>query len=46
MNSDQQTLFQVSNHSNLGKDFEREMRATHDWYRLQGWADVVKNPTE
>lgn len=44
--SRQNTLFAVANHSNLGKGFEKDLAATHDWYRLQRWADVVKNPSE
>jgi hypothetical protein len=39
-NRDQLSLFSVGNHSNLGRAFERELEGVHDWYRLQGWADV------
>ena len=40
----QKSLFQVANHSNQGKDFEKQLEAVHDWYRLQGLADVRKIP--
>jgi len=42
----QGALFSVTSHSNLGKGFERELRATHDWYRMNGTADVIQNPNE
>jgi penicillin-binding protein-related factor A (putative recombinase) len=37
----------VSRHvdrSNLGRGFEKELDAVHEWYRAQGWADIVQNP--
>lgn len=42
----QGAFFKRANHSNLGKEFEAELSAVHDWYRMQGWADVVQNPNE
>lgn len=42
----QQTLFPVAAHSGRGLEWERELEAVHHWYRLQGWADIVKNPCE
>lgn len=34
-----------TNHSNLGRGFEKELAAVHEWYRLQGLADIEKNPS-
>lgn len=36
----------VADHSNLGRDWENQLAATHEWYRRQRWADIVKNPSE
>lgn len=33
-----------ANHSNQGAWWEKQLEAAHDWYRLQGWADVRKVP--
>lgn len=35
-----------SAHANLGRSWERELEAVHDLYRLEGKADVVKNPND
>jgi recombination protein U len=35
-----------ANHSNLGRDWERELESVHDFYRASGRADIVKNPHE
>lgn len=42
----QQEIFKRGNHANLGRSFERELEATHEWYRAQNLADVIKNPNE
>lgn len=39
----QPNLFKVANHSNLGKDWEKQLEALHDFYRLRRLCDVVKN---
>lgn len=44
MTSEQQKLFNVANHSNLGKEFEEELAAVHALYLRQGVVDVVQNP--
>lgn len=45
MNPNQQKLFNVFDHSNLGLKFELDLEAAHDWYQRQGWADVRKIPS-
>jgi recombination protein U len=35
-----------ADHRNLGKNFEAEIEAVNDFYRMQGIVDVVKNPNE
>ena len=42
----QNTLPGISraNHSNLGRDFERELETAHDIYRIRGIADIRKIP--
>lgn len=45
MRNTQQTLFGVADHANMGIEFEKELETAHDWYRLQGWADVRKIPS-
>jgi recombination protein U len=35
-----------ANKASLGKEWENELNATHEWYRLQGLADIVKNEHE
>lgn len=44
MSDDQQILFDRADHANLGREWEQELEAVHDWYRLQRRADIVKNP--
>lgn len=44
MNDDQRQLFKRADHANLGRDWEDELSAVHDWYRMSGKADIVKNP--
>jgi len=46
MPEDQQKLFNRADHANLGRDWENELSAVHDWYRLSGKADIVKNPSD
>lgn len=46
MNNNQGRLFDVTDHSNRGLSTEKQLIAAHDYYRLQGIADVVKNPSE
>ena len=46
MNDDQQKLFNRADHANLGRDWEAELETVHEWYRLSGKADIVKNPHE
>jgi recombination protein U len=46
MTADQQKLFNRADHSNRGREFENELMAVHDFYRLQRLADIVKNPSE
>lgn len=45
---DQQALpgIRRADHSNLGKDWEAQLEAVHEFYRLQARADIVKNPVE
>ena len=43
--SNQQNLFGVADHSNLGKKWEADLEATHDWYRMQRLVDVRKIPS-
>lgn len=46
-NSSQANLpgVEVADHSNRGLQWEKEIEAVNDFYRLQGTADVVKNPS-
>ncbi len=39
-------MFRRSNHSNLGVDWEAQLIAIHDVYRLRGVCDIVLNPRE
>lgn len=43
----QRELFRTAraDHSNRGRGFEMELAAVHDWYRMQGKADIVQNPS-
>lgn len=34
----------ATNHANRGKEFENELKATHEFYLLRGLADIVQNP--
>jgi len=42
----QKSLFKRSDHANRGRSFELELMTVHDMYRMQGKADIVKNPSE
>jgi recombination protein U len=42
----QKALFQRADHSNRGREWENQLKAVHDWYRLAGKADVIQNPNE
>jgi penicillin-binding protein-related factor A (putative recombinase) len=44
--TEQQEMFKRANHANLGKGFEAELSAVHDWYRMQGIVDIVKNASD
>src|SRR5438045_1599613 len=46
MGKNQHMLFGRADHSNLGRAWENELEAVHDFYRLQGKADIVKNPND
>jgi penicillin-binding protein-related factor A (putative recombinase) len=39
----QQSMFKRTDHSNLGKGFEAELAAAHDWYRMNHVIDIVQN---
>jgi hypothetical protein len=41
--TEQQEMFKRTNHANLGKEFERELAAVHDWYRMNHVIDIVQN---
>lgn len=43
---DQKQLFARADHSNLGRAWEKELEAVHEFYRISAKADIVKNPND
>jgi hypothetical protein len=42
----QQEMFKRTDHANLGKEFEAELAAAHDWYRMNRVVDIVWNKND
>jgi penicillin-binding protein-related factor A (putative recombinase) len=44
--TEQQEMFKRTDHANLGKEFEAELAAAHDWYRMNRVVDIVWNKND